>query len=67
MAVGGTSLCPASSSSVRSSSGTGTAMFVLGLSGEFGGALCGGLIAALFQVLHEAVSLQCWKCPKSCL
>ena len=49
MVVGGTYLCPVSSSSVRSSSGMGTATSVLGLSGEFGGALCGGLIGSLIS------------------
>ena len=37
--VGGTASSPVPSSSVRRSSDTGTATFVLGLSGEFGSAL----------------------------
>ena len=49
ISVGGTSLSPVSSSSVRRSSSTGTAMFVLGLSGEFGGAHCGRLIGRLIS------------------
>ena len=38
VSVGGTFWSPVSSSSVRRLSGMGTATFVLGLSGEFGGA-----------------------------
>ena len=49
VSVGGTSSSPVPSSSVRRSSGTGTAMFVLGLSGEYGGAHCGGLIGSLIS------------------
>ena len=49
VSVGGTSSSPVSSSSVRRSSGTGTATFVLGLSGEFGGAHCGGLTGSLIS------------------
>ena len=45
--MGGTAWSPVSSSSVRRSSGTGTATFVLGLAGEFGGALCGGSFGSL--------------------
>ena len=45
--VGGTSSSPVSSSSVKRLCGTGTATFVLGLSGEFGRAHCGGLIGNL--------------------
>ena len=47
--VGGTNWSPVSSSSVRRPSGIGTAMLVLGLSGEFGGALCGGFIGSLIS------------------
>ena len=49
VSVGGTCWSPVPSSSVRRSSGTGTAMFVLGLSGEFGGAHCGGFIGSLIS------------------
>ena len=65
--VGGTTWSPVSSSSVMSPSGIGTAMLVLGLSGEFGSALCGGFISSLFLDPHLAVSLQYLKCPMSCL
>ena len=47
--VGGTSSSPVSSSSVKRSSSAGTATFVLGLSGEFGGAHCGGFIGSLIS------------------
>ena len=47
--VGGTAQSPVSSSSVRRSLSTGTATFVLGFSGEFGGALCGGFIGSLIS------------------
>ena len=47
VSVGGTSSSPVPSSSVKRLSGTGTATFVRGLSGEFGGAHCGGLIGSL--------------------
>ena len=58
--VGGTARSPVSSSSVRRSSGTGTATFVLGLSGEFGGTLCGGFIGSL-------ISSPSWGCITSML
>ena len=45
--VSGTCWSPASSSSVRRSSDIGTVTFVLGLSGEFGSAHCGGFISSL--------------------
>ena len=49
--VGQTAWSPGSSSSVRRSSDTGTATFVRGLSGEFGGALCGGFVGSLISSL----------------
>ena len=49
VSVGGTSASPVPSSSVRRSSGTGTATLVLGLSGEFGRAHCGGFIGSLIS------------------
>ena len=47
--VSGTFWSPVSSSSVRRSSDVGTATFVLGLSGEFGSAHCGGFIGSLIS------------------
>ena len=47
--VGGTVSSPVSSSSVRRWSSTGTAMFVIESSGEFGSALCGGSIGSLIS------------------
>ena len=49
VSVGGASLSPDNSSSVKRLSGTGTATFVRGLSGEFGGAHCGGLSGNLIS------------------
>ena len=47
--VGGTTWSPMNSSSVMSPSDIGTAMLVLGLSGEFGSARCGGFIGSLIS------------------
>ena len=49
VSVSGTFWLPVSSSSVRRSSDVGTATFVFGLSGEFGGAHCGGFIGSLIS------------------
>ena len=49
VSVGGTLWSAVPSSSVRRSSDTGTAMFVLGLSGVFGRAHCGRLIGSLIS------------------
>ena len=49
VSVGGTFWSPVPSSSLRRSSGMGTATFVLGLSGEFGRARYGGFIGSLIS------------------
>ena len=49
VSVSGPCSSSVSSSSVRRWSGTGTATFVLGLSGEFVGAHCGGFIGSLIS------------------
>ena len=60
--VGGTALSPVSSSSVRRWSVKGTATFVVGMSGELGGAFCGGSFGSLIS--SPLLGL---KCPMNCL
>ena len=65
--VGGTTWSPVSSSSVRRPSGIGTATLVLGLSGVFGGALCGGFIGSLISRPSFGCNISMLEVSMSCL